>query len=132
VAAQLADPTSLLATYQDLIRLRGATPALQDGGTIAVDGGADPVIGWLRTAADQVLLSMVNVTDEPVSAYGLTLDGGPLCGPMTAHLIGTVGGDPGATPSAPTVTATGGLDAWMPLPVLAPRSGYLLALEPAP
>ena len=132
VAAQLGDPGSLLATYQDLIRLRGATPALQDGGTMPVDGGAEPVIGWLRTTAKQVLLSVVNVSDEPVSAYGLTLDGGPLCGPMTARLLGTVGGDPGATPAAPTVTAEGGLAAWMPLPVLAPRSGYLIALEPAP
>ncbi len=132
VAAQLGDPASLLTTYQDLIRLRAATPALQDGATTAVDGGAEPVIGWLRTTADEVLLSVVNVSDEPVSAYGLTLDGGPLCGPMTARLLGTVGGDPGATPAAPSVTAAGGLDGYVPLPVLAPRSGYVIALEPTP
>lgn len=132
VATQLADPASLLATYQDLVRLRAATPALQDGVTLPVDGGAEPVIGWVRATNGQVLLSVVNVSDEPVSSYGLSLDGGPLCGALSARLLGTVGGDPGATPTDPVVTADGGLDAWAPFPVLAPRSGYLIALEPAP
>jgi len=136
VEAQLADPGSLLATYQGLVHTRGASEALQAGATVPVDGGAEPVIGWLRTAGGQVLLSVVNVSDEPVTGYGLTLDGGPLCGAVSARLVASVGaGGPGADPVAPTppvVTAEGGLDAYAPLPVLPPRSGYLIALEPAP
>ncbi|HYO41566.1 MAG TPA: alpha-amylase family glycosyl hydrolase [Candidatus Limnocylindrales bacterium] len=136
VEAQLADPESLLATYHGLIRTRAANPALQAGLTLPVDGGAEPVIGWLRTTSGQVLLSVVNVSDAPVTDYGLTLDVGPLCGAVTARLVASVGaGGPGADPVAPTapvVTAEGGLDAYAPLPVLPPRSGYLIALEPAP
>jgi alpha-amylase len=132
VTSQLANPDSLLRAYQDLIRVRSTNAALREGGTMPVDGGAEPVIGWLRTTGDQTLLSVVNVSDEPVSAYGLTLDAGPLCGPQAATLLGTVGGDPGSPVSAPTVNAGGGLDAWAPVPVLAPRSGYLLSLAPAP
>ncbi len=132
VASQSDDPDSLLTTYRDLVRVRNATPALRVGATTLVDGGAEPVIAWLRTTADETLLVVVNVSDEPVDTYGLALDGGPLCGPVTARLVGTIGGDPGAAPGAPQVTVDGGLGGYEPLPVLAPRSGYVIALEPAP
>ena len=132
VASQTADPDSLLTTYRDLVRVRNATPALQRGATTLVDGGAEPVIGWLRTTGDETLLVVVNVSDEPVDTYGLALDAGPLCRPVTARLVGTIGGDPGASPAAPRVTVGGGLDGYEPLPVLAPRSGYVIALEPGP
>ena len=101
VATQSDDPDSLLATYRDLVRVRNATPALRRGATTLVEGGAEPVIAWLRTTADETLLVVVNVSDEPVDTYGLALDGGPLCGQVTARLVGTIGGDPGATPAAP-------------------------------
>jgi alpha-amylase len=132
VASELGNPDSLLTTYQDLIRVRSQQAALREGATTVVQSDAEPVIGWLRTTAGETLLSVVNVSDQPVAAYGLALDGGPLCGPVTARLLGTTGGDPGATPASPTVTVEGGLDGYVPLPVLAPRSGYLIALEPAP
>ena len=132
VAAQAADPGSLLSTYRDLVRVRGASPALQHGATLAVDGGAEPVTGWLRTADGETLLAIANVSDEPVSSYGLTLDGGPLCGALTARLVATVGGDPGPSPAAPAITPDGGLDGYVPFPTLPARSGYVLALEPAP
>jgi glycosidase len=132
VATQSGDRDSLLNAYRDLVRVRNATPALDAGATALLEGGAEPVIGWLRTTAEETLLVVVNVSDEPVSAYGLTVDGGPLCGPVGARLLGTIGGDPGAAPAAPAVTPDGGLDAYVPLPVLAPRSGYVIALEPAP
>jgi glycosidase len=136
VETQLTDPESLLATYRDLVHARAANAALQSGATIPVEAGAEAVMGWLRTVDGQVLLSVVNVSDEPVTEYGLTLDGGPLCGAVTARLVADVGsGGPGADPvppAAPSVTAEGGLDGYAPLPVLPPRSGYLIALEPAP
>jgi alpha-amylase len=132
VASQSDDPDSLLATYRDLVRVRNATPALRRGSTTLVDGGAEPVIGWLRTTGEETLLVVVNVSDEPVDTYGLGLDAGPLCGPVTARLVGTIGGDPGTSPAAPQVTVEGGMDGYEPLPVLAPRSGYVIALELAP
>jgi alpha-amylase len=114
VAAQADDPDSLLTTYRDLVRVRNATPALRRGATTLVDGGAEPVIGWLRTTAEETLLVVVNVSDEPVDAYGLALDAGPLCAPVTPRLVGTIGGDPGASPAAPKVTVKGGLDGYVP------------------
>jgi glycosidase len=132
VAAQTGDPASLLATYRDVIALRNANPALRDGATAIVDGGAEPVIGWLRTTPGQTLLTVVNVGDTLVDTYGLTLDVGPLCTSMTARLLATVGGNPAAPVAAPVITAGGGLDGYRPLSELAPRSGYVIALDPAP
>jgi glycosidase len=133
VAAETGDASSLLSTYRDLIRARGASAALQHGATVAVQGGADGVIGWLRTSGDETLLAVANVSDAPVDAYGLTLDGGPLCGPLTARVLAAVGNATvaGATPAAPAVTPDGGLDAWKPFPSIPARTGAVLALEPA-
>jgi glycosidase len=133
VAAQTADPASLLSTYRRLIALRGSTAALRDGGTTLLDDtGADAVTGWLRTTVDQTLLAVVNVGDQPVTDYGLTLRNGPLCGARTARVVTAVGGDPMVRGAAPTADARGGFTAWKPFDALPARSGYLLALDPAP
>jgi len=132
VAAQDADPDSLLTAYRALVRLRTANAALLEGATTILEGGAEPVIGWLRTTADQTLLVVVNVADEPVADYGLSVADGPLCGGVSARLLGTIGGDPDAPVTAPAVTTGGGLDGYAPLGTLAPRSGYVIALEAAP
>jgi alpha-amylase len=132
VAAETAGSDTLLSTYRDLIRARGASEALQHGATVAVPGGAEGVTGWLRTSGDETLLTVVNLSDESVDGYGLRLDGGPLCGPLAATVLASVGGNAPATPAPPTVTLDGGLDAWKPFPLLPARSGYVLALAPAP
>jgi len=132
VSDEAADPDSLLTTYRDLVRVRSQQVALREGATTIVDSDTEPVIGWLRTTKDETVLALVNVSDQPVDAYTLTLPGGPLCGNVTARLLGTVGGDAGAAVSAPMVNGDGGTDAWTPIAQLAPRSGYLISLEPAP
>ncbi|HJW23136.1 MAG TPA: alpha-amylase family glycosyl hydrolase [Candidatus Limnocylindrales bacterium] len=131
VAAETGDPKSLLSTYRSLIALRSSSPALRDGTTTVVDGGSHPVIGWLRTTPDETLLAVVNVSAKPVDAYGLTLAVGPLCGPMTATLLSTVGGDATAAIAPVTVNRGGGLTAYRPVATLAPRSGYLFRLTAA-
>src|SRR3990172_167666 len=48
VAAQDADPDSLLTAYRALVRLRTANAALLEGATTILEGGAEPGIGWRR------------------------------------------------------------------------------------
>ncbi|MEO8273613.1 MAG: alpha-amylase family glycosyl hydrolase, partial [Chloroflexota bacterium] len=129
VAVEVGDPTSLLETYRSLIGFRAAHPALAAGGTLLVDGGGGPVIGWLRVAKAETMLVVVNVGATPVSEYALSLAGGPLCGLFEVTFEGGVG-DP-STPSfvGPEINATGGFDAYRPLGTLAPRSGYIISLK---
>ncbi len=132
VEAQAADRGSLLAAYQDLVRVRTQQPALREGATTVLDADAEPVIGWLRTTAGATVLALVNVSDQPVDAYTLSLRDGPLCGAQAATLLGSVNGDPAAAVTAPVVNGEGGVDAWTPIAQLPPRSGFLVSLAPAP
>ena len=50
VAAQRADPGSVLALYRRLIALRAATPALQVGDLSLEPDGDDDIVAYRRTA----------------------------------------------------------------------------------
>ena len=131
VEAQAADRDSLLAAYGDLVRVRGAAAGPAGGATTIVDSDAEPVIGWLRTTADATVLALVNVSDQPVDAYSLTLADGPLCGPQAATLLGAVNGDAGAAGhgprrSTPAAASTPG----RPSRGCRPASGFLVAWRP--
>jgi alpha-glucosidase len=51
VERQAADPSSVLAWYRRLLRLRGATPALQAGEQHLLDAGSANVLAYLRDPA---------------------------------------------------------------------------------
>ena len=61
VAAQRADPGSVLALYRRLIALRAATPALQVGDLSLEPDGDDDIVAYRRTAADSIVLVVLNV-----------------------------------------------------------------------
>jgi glycosidase len=128
VSTEAADPLSLLATYKLSIAFRAGHAALADGGTLLVDGGGGPVIGWLRVTDGETLLVVVNVGATAVTDYALHLAGGPLCGTSSATYLGAVGD--GSTPAVvpPAVNTNGGFDAYQPIGTLLPRSGYVISL----
>ena len=128
VATEAADPLSLLATYRLSIAFRAAHPALSQGGTLPVAGDGANVIGWLRATASETLLVVMNVGANAVTDYGLSLNGGPLCGVTAATYLGAVGD--GSTPAvtAPVISTTGGFDKYRPIGTLKPDSGYVIGL----
>lgn len=130
VAAQAADPGSLLATYRALIAARNGDPALRGGGAVPLATGSEAVGAWLRTTADRTVLVVANLSDAPVTTYGLELAAGPLCGPVQARLATAIG-DPAGAISAPSVTVAGGFAAYVPVATLPARSGLVIELEPA-
>ncbi|MCZ7571772.1 MAG: alpha-amylase family glycosyl hydrolase [Ardenticatenaceae bacterium] len=125
VAAQTADPGSLLSHYRTLIRLRQDHPALRVGDFLPVDSDARPVYSFVRHSAGETLLVVVNLGQEPVSDYRLALKEGPLSGTPGATLLLGEG-----QPTAPTPNAAGGFDAYTPLPTLAPHSSTIIQLRP--
>jgi alpha-amylase len=129
VATESADPASLLSTYRDLIRLRGARPALADGEAVPVTTADPAVVAWVRAAPQERLVVVANVGDQPASAPQLDLDGGPLCSGPARVIYQTGAADPAAiAASAPVSDAAGGVHGWTPLAVLPPRSVTIIAL----
>jgi alpha-glucosidase len=66
VQAEKADPNSLLAWYQSLIRLKKTNPVFDQGGYTILDAGNDSVLSWMRQAPGvPVVVVSVNFTAEP-------------------------------------------------------------------
>jgi glycosidase len=90
VAAQTADPASLLSRYRQLIRARGASPALRRGELTAIAGPASGVLAFARSGGGETVLAAHNLGGGFASAT-LALPG------ATAEAILA---DPGASASA--------------------------------
>jgi alpha-amylase len=125
VATEASDPGSLLSAYRALVGLRTAYRALAIGGQLPVDAAAPSIVAYLRHVPGQAMLVVVNLADEAVDAPVLSLDAGPLCGTPSARVIY----GPGEADD-PVVSATGGFDAYVAVPRLAPREAIVIELGP--
>jgi alpha-glucosidase len=103
VAAQAADPGSVLATYRRLIALRHARPSLRHGSLRRLDLGGDDVLSYLREADGETTLVVANFGQE-----GMTVDLAP-AGDGRWRPVGGSRPDPG-TPDATGGLAVGGLE----------------------
>ena len=109
MAAESADPASLLSHYRELIRLRAAHPALATGTFTPVGSDAPGVVASLRTSPTETALVLTNVSGEAATPT-LSLDAGPLCGTPTVDLVSGSG-----AALAPTVSAAGGFVGYRPV-----------------
>ena len=71
VAAQQADPDSLLNHYRRLVRLRQAEPALAAGEVRLLETGRADVIAWERRAAGRRVTVVANLSTQPIQGYRL-------------------------------------------------------------
>lgn len=78
VAAQAADPDSVLATYRRLLAVRRTLPALQSGTFKWVVRARDDVLAYRRDAPGEAVLVAINLGAEAISV--------PLADPKTASL----------------------------------------------
>jgi alpha-amylase len=123
VATEAADPDSLLAAYRELVGLRTANRALAIGEQIPIKAAAPSVVAYLRHSPRQTMLVVVNLADETVDAPVLSLERGPLCGTPSVRVVYGSG-----EATDPVVGATGGFDAYVPVPRLGPREGIVIEL----
>lgn len=122
VALQTDDPDSLLSHYRALIHFRNDHIALRRGDYIPVDSGSRRVYAFLRQHADETLLVLINLDDEPVTEYALTLAESTLTTAAPQVIFGA--GD-----AAPlTLDAAGGFAEYVPLAELAPYSTTVIRL----
>lgn len=73
VAAQSADPRSLLSHYRRLLAARAATPALRTGSFTRLDVSASDGFAYLRTLDGQRALVVGNASDQPLADLAVTL-----------------------------------------------------------
>ncbi len=109
VAAQIAEPDSLLSHYRDLIHLRNRNSALRRGQYAAVESSARNIYAFLRHDSDQTLLIIINLSDDHISDYALALEASDLVFGAPALIYGA--GDL----AAPRVNPSGGFDDYKPL-----------------
>ncbi len=126
VAAQDADPNSLLNHYRALIRLRSDHEALRVGAWQPVASDNDAVYASLRSTGKEQLLLLVNLGTKPVSEYRLSLESGPLKPNVRpALLLGEADLSAG-----PTVNEAGGFTGYKPVVELPPQSSYVIQFVP--
>ncbi len=126
IAAQDADPNSLLNHYRALIRLRSEHEALRVGDWQPVASEDDAVYAALRSTDGEQILVLVNLGAKPVSDYRLSLASSPLQpGARPALLLGDA--DLGA---GPMVNDAGGFSGYQPIAELPPQSSYVIQFVP--
>ena len=78
VADQLEDADSLLSHYRELIDLRKQHSALKTGATTLVESDTTALFGLLRSAANENILILVNLSEEPLQAVNISTNSSPL------------------------------------------------------
>lgn len=127
VAGQDADPQSLLNHYRALIHVRTANSALRSADAWLVDSGTKSVYAVLRADSQQAVLVLINLDDDAVAQYALSLESGPLAGSFAVR--GLLGSTDAALPVL-VANPGGGFDAYQPLPELAAGTVYVIELTP--
>jgi glycosidase len=125
VAAQEANPDSLLNHYRTLIHLRNKHDALRLGDWTLVDANPGRLYAFLRHTDDQHLLVLINPSRKIVSDYSLELATGPLTKLGEISLLLGEG-----SLIAPVLNGRGGFENYAPLESLAPQSTYIIQLSP--
>lgn len=123
VATQTDDPDSLLSHYRSLIQLRNQSAALRVGEMTIVESETRPVYAYLRHSSAETVLVLMNLDNDPVEDYVLSLAAGPLSAGAGVELLY---GDGEIV--APEVNADGGFDAYTPLSTLPPYSTFIIRL----
>ncbi|MCA9935302.1 MAG: alpha-amylase [Ardenticatenaceae bacterium] len=126
VAAEDADPDSLLNTYRTLIHLRNDHEALREGDWTPVAANSSRLYAFLRHTENETILVLFNLNPNVVAAgdYSLELVDGPLRGEVTAvSLYGPAVSEP------PVVNEAGGFSGYMPLSEIQGQSATVILLS---
>ncbi len=124
VQAQQADPNSLLNHYSTLLKLRKEYPALRTGGAALVETGNSAVFALLRSDENTDILIVVNLKNETLNDYALSLESVPLlAGEIKPQAL--FGGES----FQPMNIANGQISGYKPTASLAPYAVYILKLR---
>jgi glycosidase len=120
VATESADPNSLLSLYRTLIQLRNEHAALRVGDYYGVRADNFSLLSFLRVSKEETLLVLINLSENPVSGFTLSLNQGPLSGSYRAYLVLGEG-----TPTNLDANSNGGFDGYQPIAEI-PANGMVI------
>ncbi len=120
VTIESSDPNSLLSLYRDLIQLRNNHAALRVGDFYSVRSDNFSILSYLRVSKEENLLILINLSEQPVSGFSLSLAQGPLKGKYRAL---SVLGD--GKLNGVSANASGGFDAYKPFAEI-PANGLVI------
>lgn len=125
VAAQERDARSLLNWHRRLIHLRAGSQVLGSGVLIPLTTSDSAVAAYVRRDGDRAVVVVANLGARPVRGLTLAAPAGALpAGRWRAASL--LGGGSGATIR---VASDGAVSGWIPLAVIAGKSGYLFELR---
>lgn len=125
VAAQDADPSSLLNLYRALIALRNEHPALMVGDYLKVETDVQPIYTFIRQVPGETILVVINLSREAVRDYSISLESSSLTGEVQAiDLLN------GIEIAAPILNEAGGFTGYKPLEEIPARMGLIIHLKP--
>jgi len=125
VARQNDDPSSMLSHYRSLIQARNQHVALRVGDLSVVTTGNNALYSIIRVSQEEAVLVLINLTEEPVMDYGLTLEDSSLAeGNYTP--IAILGKGEFASLST---NSSGGYFQYIPIPKVPPYSTFILQLH---
>jgi glycosidase len=116
VAAQDADPASLLNLHRRLIHLRAANPALAAGTLVPLTASSAQVVAYARRDGRHVVLVVANLGATPVSGVALSSAAGALPGGRH-YLRGLL--EPGDAATL-GIGPDGRMQGYVPVPTLGP------------
>ncbi|NDJ54981.1 MAG: alpha-amylase [Chloroflexi bacterium] len=124
VADQTGDPDSLLSHYRNLIHLRNSHAALRIGDFVKVRSDTSEVYAFMRTYEDSSFLILLNMSDQDVSDFNLTLEAPVFEDTPEATLVyGPISLEGGVT--APAI-GNGIFSGYNPIGSLPPQSSWII------
>jgi alpha-amylase len=125
VETESADPDSILSLYKHLLALRQQHAALRVGEYVEVGTDNPAVFAMLRLSSEEAALIVVNLSQEPVSEYGLSVKASAVQ-PGEYRAVPMLGD---GEPATLAIHAQGGFETYQPLPTLPPQSYLILQLQ---
>lgn len=124
VTDQTGENPSLLEHYRRLIRLRNEHSALRVGETYVAESDSNKLVVYVRASADETVLVLINIDDQPVRDYSISLGTGPLSGEYEVQSLLDE-----TTFNSLLANEPGGFDDYIPLQEVPPYSVYVLQLN---
>lgn len=119
------DPESLLNLYKKVIGARNQHEALRVGDLVKVSTGNERVYGMLRTTAKEAVLTLINLSKEPVREYQLSFSSPNLKGSYTLQALVGAGSF-----EKLQMNAQGGVEGYKPLAEIPASANLVLLLAP--